>query len=204
VPLLALALKPLPVAAALAWVLRSRPLPSRSYRALLAAGLCCGICGDVLLSLPGRFLAGLAAFLAGHACYLAAFALAGARLRPLSLAGPLSLALLVFALLQPYLGALAWPVLAYVVAIALMAALALDRYRRVRTPGALRAALGAGLFLVSDAALAWAKFRGPLGSRTSSALLVMGTYYAAQRLLASSAGEPGPAATGQESAPAGR
>jgi len=188
--MIAVSLKLLPVALAIAWVLRARPLPSARYRRLLLAGLSCGLLGDALLISPGRFIAGLVAFLCGHLCYALAFSGEGARPRPASLAGPLAFAALVIAALFADLGALRIPVLLYVLAIAAMAALAIDRWRRERTKGApapaARAALGALFFLVSDALLAWGKFHAPLSPRALHAVLVLGTYYAAQLLLASS------------------
>jgi uncharacterized membrane protein YhhN len=198
-----LLLKPLPVLAALAWVVRARPLPSARYRGLLIAGLALGACGDVLLELPGLFLGGLVAFLLGHLCYGLAFAAEGARPRPASLAGPMLVALGVVASLWSALGGLRLPVLCYVGAIGLMAGLALDRYRRDRAAPSLRAALGAGAFLVSDAVLAWAKFREGRPPAFAG-VVILGTYYVAQCLLASSVGHSAADAAGQETRAPGR
>ena len=187
--LLAFFLKPLPVLLAILWVARARPLPSARYRWLLLVGLVFGVAGDALLNLPHLFLAGLVTFLVGHVWYAAAFALEGARPRPASLAGPLALAGTVIALLWPGLGALQVPVLCYVGAIAVMAGLSIDRWRRVGSAAAARAAAGACFFLVSDAALAWAKFRAPFGPPWAVGAVVLGTYYLAQALLASSVGQ---------------
>jgi uncharacterized membrane protein YhhN len=194
--------KPLPVIAALLWAARAGPLPSARYRGLFLAGLACGICGDVLLEFPGLFLPGLVAFLLGHLCYAVAFFSAGGRPRPGSLAGPLLFAAAAVIPLLPNLGALQLPVLCYVGAIAVMAGLAVDRFRLRRTDAAARAAVGAGLFLVSDAALAWARFGGAPLPKWATGLLVLGTYYAAQGLLASSVGCADFGTAGQET-PAG-
>jgi uncharacterized membrane protein YhhN len=199
-----LLLKPLPVAAALVWAARAAPLPSPRYRGLVLAGLACGICGDVLLEFPDLFLPGLLAFLCGHGCYALAFLAVGARPRPGSLGGPLVFALAVVAALWAGLGALRVPVLGYVGAIAVMAGLALDRARLRRSAPSLRAAAGGGLFLFSDAVLAWAKFSAARPPPLVSGLAILGTYYAAQALLASSVGHPDVGAPGQESPPARR
>ena len=192
--LLSFVIKPLPVLLAALWVLRARPLPSSRYRRLMLVGLLFGALGDVLLILPHLFFFGLVAFLIGHVWYAVAFALEGARPRPASLAGPLLFAGAVIAGLWPGLGTLQIPVLCYVGAIGVMAGLAIDQWRRAGSPGAARAAAGACFFLASDAALAWAKFRGPFGPPWMVGVVVLGTYYVAQALLASSVGQGAPAA----------
>ncbi|MFA6444691.1 MAG: lysoplasmalogenase [Sterolibacterium sp.] len=163
-----------------------RPSP-QPYALMLAAGLLFSTAGDVFLMLPkDRFIAGLASFLVGHLCYIAAFSsdvsfgagvtwwwpyfvLGGAVVAGLWLRLP---------------AGLRGPVLAYVLVIVVMAGQASGRWRVMDTPAALSAAVGAGLFVVSDATLAIDRF----GRQFRAARLVtLATYYAAQLLIALSA-----------------
>ena len=158
---------------------------SRTYQALVVAGLLLSLAGDVFLMLPrDRFVAGLAAFLLAHLAYIAAFA--PGTISALGLAG-LGVLLIAAALLVrgmwPRLGTLRVPVLLYAAALTAMAWQALERYAALGTAAALAAAVGAGLFVVSDAVLAWERF--VRRSRWSGAV-VMATYYAAQWLIARS------------------
>jgi uncharacterized membrane protein YhhN len=81
------------------------------------------------------------------------------------------------AVLWPSLGALQVPVTLYVVVITAMAWQALTRFHRSGSADARLAAYGALLFMLSDASLAFRRFRGDF---TGSVLLVMGTYWLAQ------------------------
>lgn len=159
------------------------PGPDARYQSAVAAGLALSLCGDVFLMLPGdRFVAGLASFLLAHVAYLVAFTTgvplgtAPGLLIPFALAGAA-----VFGLVWPRLGGLRGPVLLYVAVIAVMAGQAAARAWTLRTTPALLAAAGAALFVASDALLALNRFRTPL---LSAQALVMGTYVAAQWLIA--------------------
>lgn len=136
--------------------------------------------------LPGdRFVAGLASFLA-HLLYIAAFAGEKGGLRaPASALTVGVFAAGMLALLWPDLGALRVPVVAYVTVIAVMGWQALARWGR--SPGAALAAIGALSFLVSDSALAIGPFRGEFAGGT---LVVLGTYWCAQCLIARSVQHP--------------
>lgn len=175
--------------AALVW--RSRRVPQHlAYRRALLAGLGFSWLGDVLLMLPKTVLAlgfelGLAAFLLAHLCFLRALTRDARWARPL---WPLLLLLLIgsanLALLWPGIAAaLRPPVLAYMLCLVAMAAQAIARARTLATPASTLAAIGGLLFLSSDTLLAYNKFHSPL---PASALLVLGTYYAALYLLARS------------------
>jgi uncharacterized membrane protein YhhN len=166
--------------AALAPTLDSR------YGVAIVVGLGCSLVGDVFLMLPkDRFLPGLVSFLLAHIAYLAAFT--GA-LRYQAILVPLvpyvvfggGMLLVLWPGLQRRLRI---PVTLYVLVITLMAGAALGRWTEFRTLAALGAAIGAGLFVVSDALLALAldRFRWSLrASRTA----VLGTYWMAQYLIA--------------------
>jgi uncharacterized membrane protein YhhN len=79
-------------------------------------------------------------------------------------------------------------VLLYIGVIATMGWQAWGRWLRVRSSGALRAAIGALLFLVSDGTLALNRFGSPTGSAASVTIVILSTYLAAQWLIASSVG----------------
>ncbi len=62
-----------------------------------------------------------------------------------------------------------------------------ERHLQLELPQTLFAACGAILFLISDALLAWNRFRMKF---KSAQFLIMGTYYVAQWALAMSLGQP--------------
>lgn len=154
------------------------------YKQLIVPGLLCSLAGDVFLMLPReRFVAGLACFLLAHVCYIAAFT-AGDGARTFSAWGAVLLALygsLMLRLLWPRLGRLKAPVTVYVAAILLMAWQALNRWMMIGDAGSASALAGALLFVASDSALAWNRFRAEFRSAQG---FVLGTYFAAQLLIA--------------------
>lgn len=158
-----------------------------NYGRAIAAGLALSLVGDVLLMLPqDLFLPGLIAFFAAHVAYIRAFSLGlgiGRDRRVLIGFGLVALAI-VGLLWSGVPGAMRLPVAAYALVLALMAAQALTRVRITRDPADALAALGAVLFMTSDTLLAVNRF---LGALPLSPLLVLGTYYAAQWLIARSA-----------------
>ncbi len=158
------------------------------YKTLILVGLLFCLAGDVFLMLPDRyFLAGLVSFLIGHLFYLGAFSSDTALalspwLAPLAIYGTL-----VYGMLYKHLGKMRWPVLAYMVAIMLMACKALTRYSTIETTGALIAAAGAIFFVLSDTVLAFNRFKRPF-TYTYARLLTLATYWLAQWLIALSIG----------------
>jgi len=179
--------KPLATLLILCIVLVAAQPFSRPYPQILAAGLLLSTAGDVFLMLPrDRFIAGLASFLAGHLCYIAAFS------SDVSFGSGLLWWLPFFAvggavvagLWGKLPSALRWPVLAYVVVIATMAGQATGRWSFVQSPAALCAAVGAALFVVSDATLAIDRFGRQFRAARAVTLC---TYYVAQLLIALSA-----------------
>lgn len=158
---------------------------SSSYRRLVCAGLLFSLAGDVFLMLPrDRFVAGLASFLVAHLFYIAAFAAQPARLgAPLVLLALVAYGGWLLRALWPRLGALRAPVAVYAAVLLVMAWTASARGTRVGSLPALMAALGAGLFVASDSVLAWERFRE---RHAYGQAVVLGTYYAAQWLIASS------------------
>jgi uncharacterized membrane protein YhhN len=163
------------------------------YQGLVLAGLVFSLAGDVFLMLPSdRFFEGLASFFVGHVFYICAFASgsdAALTREPLVLVGLLAAGGSVVVWLWPTLGRFKRPVVVYVVAIVAMAWQATARFLESGDPAAGLACAGALLFVVSDSALAVNRFRLPF--RAADAV-VLGTYFAAQLLIASSI--QGPAA----------
>ncbi|MCA9970016.1 MAG: lysoplasmalogenase [Anaerolineales bacterium] len=152
------------------------------YKWLIVAGLLFCLGGDVFLMLPARyFLYGLVSFLIGHLLYIAAFvADAG-----LTFSGWLLPLLLfgggVYALLHAHLGKMRGPVIVYITAILLMAWQAIGRWALLDGTGPLLAAVGACLFVLSDATLALDRFRQKFHA---ARVIVLTTYWAAQACIA--------------------
>jgi len=74
-----------------------------------------------------------------------------------------------------------------ILVILIMSGLAWERHLQLELPQTLFAVCGAILFLISDALLAWNRFRMKF---KSAQFLIMGTYYVAQWVLAMSLGQP--------------
>ena len=185
-----------PLATALIVLLAGRLVPplSMRYRRRVLAGLGCALCGDVLLMLPGDlFVPGLAMFLLAHSCFLAAW-LDDSRFatQPLAmLACGLAAVALLATLWSGLLPALRVPVVVYALVLASMAGQAVGRAWQHALVGdalavpARSAAIGAVLFMTSDALLAIDRFRTTL---PLASLWVLGSYYPAIWLIACSVG----------------
>jgi uncharacterized membrane protein YhhN len=178
--------KPLATALIIVLALAGSHVAGARYERFILAGLACSLVGDVLMMLKKkRFLGGLAAFLAAHVFYILAFS---SRLR-----GPLSLGLLIpfvlylgfmAGMLGTRLGRMRIPVILYMVVIMAMAVLAAERYHQTAEAGALCALLGSILFVASDSFLAANRFVRPF---RWAQVGILGTYFAAQVLIALSA-----------------
>ncbi|HET7835741.1 lysoplasmalogenase family protein [Variovorax sp. J31P179] len=162
---------------------RSDAMPGR-FALLLLAGLAASLAGDVLLMWPTLFIPGLVAFLLAHLAYIALFA-EGVGLFPRrqALAATLAVGVSMYGFLWwgGLPAGLRIPVGLYVVVIACMAAQALGRAAVLGDAGARQVALGACLFMLSDALLATNRFVQPL---PVASLWVLASYYAAQWLIA--------------------
>ncbi len=155
----------------------------RVQRRWVLIGLMFSLVGDIALLWPQQgFLAGLVSFLFAHAAYLVAFT------REQRLARRV-LPFLAYAVLAACLLAVLWPdvpaglrgaVGGYVVFLAAMAAQTAVLWR-CGTPRGVGLALGGALFVASDALLAFNKFSAPL---PVASLLILGTYWLAQALIA--------------------
>jgi len=183
------ALKPATMLCMIAIAALGSRSPTDPYAMAILAGLALSLAGDVWLMLPSdRFVAGLASFLLAHLCYVAAFAgPAGLRGGPLGLLPFVGGGCLMLACVLPGVrgGALRVAVVAYVAAIAAMGWQATERAHDVADSGAQLAAAGAVLFLCSDSALAWNRFRRPFGEAQA---VVLSTYFGGQWLIALSTG----------------
>jgi sterol desaturase/sphingolipid hydroxylase (fatty acid hydroxylase superfamily)/uncharacterized membrane protein YhhN len=158
----------------------------RRFDAGLLGALLASLAGDVLLMFPGMFIPGLLCFLTAHLFFIALFRQGVAWFpNQRALLGTLAIGLVMYAVLWSHLGpVLRVAVAAYVCVIALMAAQAIGRASVLRDRAALCVAVGSGLFMMSDSLLAFGRFVQPL---PLGPLWVLGSYYAAQMLIASNA-----------------
>lgn len=152
-----------------------------AVRAWFVAALVLSLAGDVLLMVPrDLFVFGLAAFLLGHLAYIAGLhveGVEGARFLVGIVIVMAVLAVVGTAILRgvragPDPG-LAGPVVAYMFVISAMVASAIG-------VGSVAAIVGASLFYVSDALIAWNRF---LRETTHARLSIMVTYHLAQVFL---------------------
>ncbi|MBN1312021.1 MAG: lysoplasmalogenase [Anaerolineae bacterium] len=156
------------------------------YKYTIVAGLIFSTAGDVFLMLPlERFVPGLVAFLIAHLFYIVAFASEISELTWWPLLPLVVFGVVIYAILVPSLGKLKLPILGYIVVILTMAWLAWARWLEGRQGEMLQASVGAGLFVISDTILAINRFRGEF---KSARVLKLGTYFAAQWLIAGSVG----------------
>ena len=167
--------------AAAAWT-RAGPGAGRK----IAWGLLAGAVGDVCLALPHAFLPGMIAFAIGHGLYVAVFLQWNRTPAPALLAPVLLYAGTGLWLMLPGAGALALPLLVYVLIIAAMiwraAACALaSRASPLLRWGPLAGAL---LFGFSDTLIGIHRFAQPL---PGAAFAIILTYWAAQALFAATA-----------------
>jgi uncharacterized membrane protein YhhN len=150
---------------------------------LLVAALVGSLAGDAFLMVEGFFIPGLVSFLLAHLAYIALFkqgvpwfAHRGALAATVGVGAAMYLFLWQGGL-PPELRV---PVAVYVLVIALMAAQALGRARTLGDRAAHQVALGACIFMLSDALLATNRFVLPL---PLAQVGVLTTYYAAQAFI---------------------
>ena len=174
--------KPLTVVLIILVALQAKHSTAASYKSLVVAGLLCSLVGDVFLMLPrDGFVAGLLSFLVAHLFYIAAFTLDGVHVRGWTAAAFTVYGVRMLMLLWPHLGKLKAPVVVYVAVILFMGLQASSRWLDVRDWASAAACAGALLFVASDSALAWNRFKGEFKSAQA---VVLATYFAAQWLIA--------------------
>mgnify|MGYP001076777938 CR=1 FL=1 len=156
------------------------------YLYMILIGLLFSLAGDIFLMLPDdRFIAGLASFLVAHICYLVAFSRGTALISsPWALILLLLYGAVMFRVLLPHLDKMKSPVLMYNLVIVMMVWRAWERSSQVPGMGTRLACVGAILFLISDSALALNRF---VAKYKGAQALILGTYFAAQWLIAMSA-----------------
>jgi uncharacterized membrane protein YhhN len=169
--------KPLTMVALVGVALAVHPYDD-TVRLWFVAALVLSLAGDVFLMLPrDLFVAGLASFLLAHVAYVVGMQIDGVDLVPF-LVGVLvvaaALAVIGTIVLKAVRAgddpALAGPVVAYMVVISAMVATAVGTGRWL-------AVLGASLFYVSDALIAWDRF---VSDVARARLLIMVTYHLGQ------------------------
>ena len=192
-PALVYVFKPATTLLVIAWAW-PRGADTPAVQRWIRIGLWLSLAGDVFLMWPQQgFLPGLVAFLLAHLAFIVAFT---RRVTLLARSQPFALYALAAAVLLAQLwpdlpAALRWPVLAYVVCLATMAAQAGVVWLIARGSGgealARNAAIGGVLFMTSDTLLAFNKFSAPIAL---SSLLILSTYWAALLLIAASLRAP--------------
>jgi uncharacterized membrane protein YhhN len=158
------------------------PPPTFVVEKLVAFGIVFSIIGDGFLVVQSdrAFFAGTAAFLTAQILYAAAFWAMRSPERPIApVAGVVVVtSSLLVASLWKRAGAMRPAVAVYGLAITLMVGSALGTLGGPMNPvAALCAAIGAVLFYISDATLAWDKFRKPV---PHASFVTMGVYWVGQ------------------------
>jgi uncharacterized membrane protein YhhN len=176
-----------PLATVLIWTIAavSDPSVSTPYQRLVLSGLLFSLAGDVFLMLPqDRFLAGLVSFLIAHLFYIAAFT-SGPRTGPTGwiVVPVVCVGAVLGFLLVPHAGRMKIPVFLYTMIILIMLWRAWERWHSTGRTGALLAAAGSVLFVLSDSLLAWNRFRHPFKSVEA---IKLSAYFTAQWLIAMS------------------
>jgi uncharacterized membrane protein YhhN len=183
--------KPAAMLALLAWLWIDGPATiGKAPLAWFAIGLVCSLAGDVLLLLPERFfLPGLVAFLLAHLAYIVGLNAGGILwLTEALLAIPMALigGWLVWriggSLRAKGRSKLVIPVVLYTIVISLMVVSAVATLFRSEWPvgPATLVSIGATLFFLSDAVLAWNRFVAPV---PHGKVLVIVAYHLGQMAL---------------------
>jgi uncharacterized membrane protein YhhN len=168
----------------------TKPIASTLLTKSILGGLIFSWLGDILLMWPHLFVYGLGAFLMAHVCYIIGFKVAQrspSRLEQVNFVRifffnlPFYLAAaLVFYLINPNLGSLKIPVIAYIIVIVSMVATARDRFKKCNPASFWQVFVGAIFFFVSDGVLAVGRF---FREFPESGVIIMGTYATAQLLI---------------------
>ena len=173
--------KLLPMMLIILYAYRRLAVKPSAARRLILIGLFFCMLGDAFIAVS--FIAGLGAFLIGHLFYLSGF-FKSSRSSMIRLASIIPIALytlffgrqLLASLLNSGNDALMIPVIAYILIISLMALSSI-------LTGNKWASIGSILFVISDSILSWNLFVSDI---SYSDALIMGTYYTAQFLIATS------------------
>lgn len=159
------------------------PAVESNYKIFIVSGLLFSMLGDIFLINPEQhFKKGLIAFLIGHICYIIAFSVSTGFhftswiFLPIVVVGAIYLRLIL-----PYSGKMKLPIIIYITMIMIMVWMAVERFHSDLTLRTILPAIGAILFMISDAVLALNKFRRPF---YCAELIILTTYFTAQWFLA--------------------
>ncbi|GEL78616.1 lysoplasmalogenase [Tenuibacillus multivorans] len=173
-------LKVLPIAFIILYAILNMPKSRHLIHYLIIIGLVFGAVGDVTLH---HFTIGLTAFLIGHLCYVVAFMtqwcssfMRATSIVPIILFSYIIGHGLITSIVNSGKQSLIMPIILYIMVISFMV------WTAIMTRN-LFAAIGAILFLISDAILAWNMFVVEI---PYASVLVMLFYYGAQYLIAKS------------------
>jgi len=144
-------------------------------------GLVISIVGDIFMMLPSdKFVQGLSAFLVTHLAYIVAFCyLYDGGLTLFWCVGVVAFSVIFYTMLWPQLGELKLAVGVYISVISVMVWLAGELYLQQSNPTNLLLLSGAIIFALSDATIAWNRFKTPFKWAQLQILL---TYFVAQWL----------------------
>jgi uncharacterized membrane protein YhhN len=165
--------------------------PFTLYAVVVVAGLVLCLVGDVCLAFPQRamFRVGLVAFLLGHVAYIVAFvAVAQPNMAlGIAVAAALPVSGLVYYRLQPFLGSMQKPVMAYIVVITLMVIMAGGVFgdQTLSVSGRFLVLNGAFSFYLSDIFVARQRF---VQASFWNRLIGLPLYYLGQFQIAYTAG----------------
>ncbi len=155
---------------------------TKRFRKVILIGLIFCLIGDVVLLEEAQFIYGLLAFLAAHLLFCYGFYdQNSSQLGFISLALFALIGVSYFVFLLPNLGGLAIPVAVYILVIVCMSWLATEMYLSNKSTSSLAIFVGAILFLISDATLAYNKF---VGEFSYSSVAILSTYWLAITLFA--------------------
>lgn len=168
----------------------TKPIASTLLTKSILSALVFSWIGDILLLWNHLFVYGLGAFLMAHVCYIIGFKVAQDGkpnlgkvnfVRSFFFNLPIYLAAaLTFNLINPNLGSLKIPVIAYIIVIVSMVAMARDRFKKCNASSFWQVFIGAILFFISDGAIAISRF---FMEFPESGIVIMGTYATAQLLI---------------------
>jgi len=165
----------------LAWE-RMTAFPS-VYSYLILSGLCLSFLGDILVMLPSaKFIKpGLLAFLAGYILYILAISRGIRVVSFLPLLLIFALGSVVYLYLYGKLDKMRFPVLVYVLVVAILVWLGINRYLSLADQKSLFVMVGGILLLFSESTWAVNKFRRQFWL---AEIFILGTYFPAQLLFA--------------------
>ncbi len=168
----------------------SKPIASTLLTKSILSALIFSWIGDILLMWSHLFVYGLGSFLMAHICYIIGFRLAQkseTKIQQVDFVKTFFynlpiyfVAAFTFYLVNPNLGSLKIPVIAYIIVIVSMVTTARDRFKKCNPASFWQVFIGALLFFVSDGIIALSRFYKAF---PESGVMIMGTYATAQLLI---------------------